>query len=187
MKKFRQDEAAPEEASGPGTGEETHECEEGKVWDPETEQCVVPEESEPDIDTGEAPQLEGESATTVKGQPKNLMDAIIRTIRQMNEEMYKKLRAETQRDIERIRKEIAGEAETALRKSVGLEVDPALRLSDFKRMMREYQLDAATKSHRSPKSPSAGVGPDGNTKNAGKTTQAKKIESLLKEYKGAEN
>lgn len=174
---------ADEGMSGPGTGEETHECTEGQVWDAETQQCVTPPESVPDEEVGTPENLAAASATTTKSKtPENLMDAIIRTVKEMNQQLYKKLREETKKDIDNIRKQITGEAERALRKSVGLEVDPVLHLSDFKQMMRKHQLESANKSKRAPASPGDGVGPDGNAKTAGKTETAKSIESLMKEY-----
>jgi len=177
--KIKQEEA-PAAAGEPEPGEygeapETHVCEEGSIWDEEQQACVPESEVQPDLGAELGTSTPAPAAVT-----ESLMDAIVRTIRDANKKMYARLRADQKKDIERIRKELAGEAERSLRKSFGLEVDPVVHKSDLAAWIRKQQLEQAPTNKRSPASPGA-IGPEGNTK---KTGQSKKIESLFKTYKG---
>ena len=164
--------AAPEEGEF-GKEPELHVCAEGEMWDEEAQACVPVTEAKPDL----GPEL-GTSAVT-----ESLMDAITRTIKESNAQMYKKLREEQQKDIQRLRKELSGEAEHALRKSFGLEVDPVVHKSDLANLARKMQLETAKPAKRSPASPGV-AGPEGNAE-ANKPESSKKIDSLFKEFKEA--
>jgi len=161
----KQEAGIPEQGES-GTAPDVHVCPEGQMWSELEGKCVSVEQT--------APETAATAVTT------SLMDAIVKTVREHNEQMYAKLRKEQQADIEKLRKELSGEAERALRKSFGLEVDPVIHRSDLADFARKAQLESAPSGKRSPASPGK-TGPDGN---ADKTEQSKDIEGLFKQYKG---
>lgn len=160
-----------EAESGPGAPSESHECEEGTIWDEAQGKCVpVAEESSKD------PSATGEVTAGTGLTPR-----IERTVKEYFAEMEGKFKRWMKEEVQRLKKESEAEAEEALRKSFGLAKDPVLHRSDLAKLARTMQLENTTSGKRSPASPGA-TGPEGNTKETKGTAQSKAVDSLLKEY-----
>lgn len=164
-----------------GQGEGTpegHKCPEGQIWSEEKGKCVkVEQESDKNIPAGS-----GEVTSS-------LIEQIVKTVNQHIEKKLAAWNKEIDKKIQQAQKQVGSEIQTGLRKSLGLQVDPPVHMSDLAEFGRKLQLETSKHGKRTPASKMAGVGPDGNKEETGKTATSKKIEGIFKEYgfKGEKN
>lgn len=130
----------PNDTSGPGTGEEQHVCPEGQVWDKDSGSCVTPPETPNNIEANFVDRI------------KNIMDEQIEALR-------RDLTTIIDAKMAGIVKEKEQQIEEGLRKSLGLDPDPVLRMSDLDKFIRKAQLKTAAPGKKTPKT--ADPGPEG--------------------------
>jgi hypothetical protein len=141
--------------------EENHNCDpETERWDADANKCV-PKETE----KGLTQRIEGvikDYFVQLESKLDKLVDAKIQSIVQAKE----------------------AQVELQLRKSLGLESDPALHASDIPKIVRKMQLAAAPAGKTTPASPGES-GPDGNAallKAAGKTETVRQLDAVKARY-----
>ena len=156
--------------SGPGALPEGHECPEGTIWDEATNSCKpIEQESAKDP-----------SATGQVTESLGLTQRIERTVRAYFDQIEKKLDKAIDEKMNKIVAAKEKEIEGQLRKSFGLDKDAPVHFSDLEKFGRKLRLETAEATKRTPVSPGI-AGPDGNI-DASKSTKAKTVDSLMKEY-----
>jgi hypothetical protein len=142
------------------------ECPEGKIWSEEAGACVDP------VEVG----------TSIEVKGKDFIETTAEIMRELVAGMEKRLEQKIV-DVEtRLTKKYESKVERGIRKSLGLEEDPVIHLSDLQSYMRKAQLETAASGKRSPASPTQGTGPEGNATLLKSKTQGE-ITKMFEEYR----
>jgi hypothetical protein len=167
----------PGTAGGPGDPGGELVCPEGQIPDPnDPTKCIPAGTVKPDIITDEPIDI---TLSRTEASTKGMMAIIEKAINDATNEVYKRLEKQMIQKVTQIEAKVMRDAERALRKGLGLEVDPVLHLSDMPALLREHQLKQAAKSRRVPASPTDAT-PAGAA--ATQSEQSKAVEHIFKDY-----
>jgi hypothetical protein len=111
----------------------------------------------------------------------DFLDAVAKVVKEFNEKMLKEFRNDMLKELAKEQDRLKKEMEQGLRKSLGLEVDLAVHMSDFAEFARKLQLETAPHVKRSPATKLANTGPDGNADDHA-TPTGKQLKAMWKEY-----